>query len=148
MEQKQDRVATSEVIHSHCLALPFSLQLIRGASEKGAKSPWAEQTVPLHDAVQLNSCLSRKQALFWDSYHESQKPAPLQMLSMVTLRSIPSAALNVMPSKLKGRRRAGTNTSKPSASVAHGRQSYGIKGVKDLEPAQVHCLCRILPATM
>lgn len=118
---KQARVATSEVIRSHCLALPLSLQLMCGASERGAKSPWAEQAVALHDAVQMSSCPRRKQALFWDSYHESHKPAPVQVLSRVTLESIPSAALNVMLPKWKGRRRAGTNTSKPFACVAHWR---------------------------
>lgn len=96
----------------------------------------------------MNSCPSRKQALFWDSYHEPHTPAPLQMLSRRTLKSISSAALNVMLPKWKGRRRAVTNTSKPSASVAHWRQSTGIKEVKDLEPAEVHCLSRLLSATM
>lgn len=147
MEQNKTELQHQKLF-THCLALPFSLQLIRGASEKGAKSPWAEQTVALHDAVQTNSCPSRKQALFWDSYHESQKPAPLQVLSSVTLKSIPLASLNVMLPKWKGRRRAGTKTSKPLASVAHWRQSTGIKEAKDLKPAQVHCLSRILPATM
>lgn len=95
----------------------------------------------------MNSCPCRKQFLSWDCYRESHELAPLQVLSRVRLKNIPSAALNLMLSKQEGGRRVGTNTDKPFASVAYWRQSTDTEESKDFEPAEDNYPSRILSAT-
>lgn len=52
-----------------------------------------------------------------------------------------------MVSKWEGEKKVGTNTGKPSASIAYWRQPTGTKASKDFEPAEVNYLSRILSAT-
>lgn len=94
-----------------------------------------------------NSCSCRKQALSWDSYHESHELAWLQVLSRVRLKNNLLTALNLMLRRWEGKRRVGANTDKTFLWAAYWKETAGTKESKDFQPAESDYPSRILSAT-
>lgn len=148
MEQNKTELQHQKKLPAHSgwhSRFPYSSYMMH---QRKAQSLHGHCAVALHNAVQMNSCPCRKQALSWNSYHESHELALLQVLSRVRLKNSPLATLNLMLSKWKGGKRVGTNSGKPFGSIAYWRQTTGSKASKDLEPAEANYPSRILSDTI